>query len=57
MTTSSYRQLQQALIEYLSEGDSAANRSDEVCLSSESGEWTRQELIVAVHNDHYQGFS
>ena len=50
MTNPTYLELKKAVIEHLSQGDPY-----EVCLYSESGEWTRQQLIEAVHQNHYEG--
>lgn len=50
MMSTTYQQLQQVLLEHLSEGD-----SDEICLSSPSGEWTRKQLAQAVRQGNYEG--
>ena len=50
MTMTTYQELQQAVIHHLAEGD-----PEEVLLTSESGQWTRQQLIEAVRNQRYEG--
>ena len=53
--TSNYQELQKAVICQLTEADRVANRPNEVILASKSGEWTRQQLIEAIRENHYEG--
>ena len=50
MTYPNYQKLQKAVTEHLSEGN-----LDEICLSSESGEWSHKQLIEAVRTNRYEG--